>query len=115
LVDNQTNKNVESDNESLNPTPFDMDGEIDNQLNVIKKPFEINWNMLNTEFDSEKNKDKRDKHSKSHIKEEKKYIFNKWKTLMQYLRINIHFFDFINTVNPILKKKRNIFLINGKL
>ena len=115
LVDNQTNKNIESDNESLNPTPSDMDGEIDNQLNVIKKPFEINWNMLNTEFDSEKNKDKRDKHNKSHIKEEKKYIFNKWKTLMQYLRINIHFFDFINTVNPILKKKRNILLINGKL
>jgi hypothetical protein len=42
LVDNQPNKNVESDNESLNPTPSDMDGEIDNQLNVIKKPFEIN-------------------------------------------------------------------------
>jgi membrane carboxypeptidase/penicillin-binding protein PbpC len=35
LVDNQTN-NVESDNESLNPMPSDMDGEIDNQLYVIK-------------------------------------------------------------------------------
>ena len=76
-VDNQPNKNVESDNESLNPTPSDMDGEIDNQLNVIKKPFEINWNMLNSEFDSKKNKDKRDKHSKSHTKEEKKRIFDK--------------------------------------
>ena len=41
-VDNQPNKNIESDNESINPTPSDMDGEIDNQLNVIKKPFEIN-------------------------------------------------------------------------
>ena len=33
--------------------------------------------MFNSEFDYEKNKDKRDKHSKSHTKEEKKYIFNK--------------------------------------
>ena len=71
-VDNQPNKNAESDNESLNPTPSDMDGEIDNQLNVIKKPFEIGRKMLNSEFDSKKNKDKRDKHSKSHTKEEKK-------------------------------------------
>jgi hypothetical protein len=57
-VDDQLNKNIESNNESLNPTPSDMDGEIkiDNQLNVIKKPFEINWDMLNSEFDSEKNK-----------------------------------------------------------
>jgi hypothetical protein len=56
-VDNETNKNVEYDNESsLEPTPSDMLGEIDNQLNVIKKPFEINWEMLNLEFDSEKNK-----------------------------------------------------------
>ena len=29
--------------------------EVDNQLNVIKKPFEINWDMLNSEFDYEKN------------------------------------------------------------
>jgi hypothetical protein len=63
-----------------------MDGEIDNQLNVIKKPFEINWNMLNSELDYEKNKDKRDKHGKSHTKEEKKYIFNKWKTVMLKLQ-----------------------------
>ena len=102
-VDNEPNKNIESDNESLNPTPSNMDGEIDNQLNVIKKPFEINWNMLNSEFDSEKNKEKRDKHSKTHTKEEKKYIFNKWKTLMQDLRMNIHFFDFVDNYYPKLK------------
>ena len=41
-VDNEPKKNVELDHESINPTPFDMDGEIDNQLSVIKKPFEIN-------------------------------------------------------------------------
>ena len=42
-VDNQHNKNIESDNESLNPTPSDMEGEIENQLNTIKKTF---WNKL---------------------------------------------------------------------
>ena len=43
------NKTVESDNESIRPTQSDMLGEeIDNQLNVIKKPFEINWEMLNS-------------------------------------------------------------------
>ena len=55
-VDNEANKKVDSDNESIDPTPSDMLGDIDNQLNVIKKPFEINWEMLNSEFDSEKNK-----------------------------------------------------------
>ena len=38
----------------IEPTPSEMYGE-DNQLNVIKKPFEINWDKLNSEFDSDKN------------------------------------------------------------
>ena len=59
--------------------------------------------MFNSEFDYEKNKDKRDKHSKSHTKEEKKYIFNKWKIVMQDVRINIHFFEFVENYYPNLK------------
>ena len=54
-VDNKTNEAVESDNESLETIASEMLGDNDNQLNVIKKPFEINWEMLNSEFDSEKN------------------------------------------------------------
>jgi hypothetical protein len=80
-----------------------MDGEITNQLNTIKKIFEMNWNMLNSEFDSEKNKEKRIKHSKSHSKEEKKKIFDKWKNVMQDLRMNIHFFNFVENYYPKLK------------
>ena len=102
-VNNQNDRNVESDNESLNPTFSDMDGEIANQLNTIEKPFEINWNMLNSEFDSEKNKEKRIKHSGSHTKEEKKIIFDKWKNVKQDLRMNIHFFDFVENYYPKLK------------
>ena len=41
-VDNKTNKAVESDNESLEPTASEMLRDNDNQLNIIKKPFEIN-------------------------------------------------------------------------
>jgi hypothetical protein len=67
---NKTNEAVGSDNESLEPTPSEMYGE-DNQLNVIKKPFEINWEMLNSEFDSEKNKGRREKHRKTHNKKKK--------------------------------------------
>jgi hypothetical protein len=59
--------------------------------------------MLNSEFDSEKNKEKRDKHSKSHTKEEKKEIFDKWKTIMQDLRMNIHFFYFVENYYPKFK------------
>ena len=103
-VDNQPNKNTESDNESLNPTPSDMDGEIDNQLNVIKKPFEINWNMLNSEFDFEKNKGRREKHHKTYNKKEKKIIFDKWKSVMQDLRMNIYFFDFVDNYYSELKE-----------
>jgi hypothetical protein len=76
-VDNKTNEAVESDNEFSDPTASEMLGDNDNQLNVIKKPFEINWEMLNSEFDSEKNKDRREKHYKTHDKEEKKLIFDK--------------------------------------
>jgi hypothetical protein len=77
IVDNKTNEAVESDNESSDPTASEMLGDNDNQLNVIKKPFEINWEMLNSKFDSEKNKDRREKHYKTHDKEEKKLIFDK--------------------------------------
>ena len=78
--------------------------EVDNQLNVIKKPFKINWDMLNSEFDSEKNKGKREKHRKTHNKEGKKLIFDKWKSVMQDLRMNIHFFDFIDNYYSELKE-----------
>jgi hypothetical protein len=81
-----------------------MLGDIDNQLNVIKKPFEINWEMLNSEFDSEKNKGRREKHRKTYNKKEKKIIFDKWKTVMQDLRINIHFFDFVDNYYSKLKE-----------
>ena len=73
-----------------------MLGDNDNQLNVIKKPFEINWEMLNLEFDYEKNKGRWEKHRKTYNKEEKKTIFDKWKSVMQNLRMNIHFFDFVD-------------------
>jgi hypothetical protein len=43
------------------------------------------------------------KHSKSYTKEENKYIFNKWKAVMQDLRMNIHFFDFVDNYYPKLK------------
>jgi hypothetical protein len=75
MVDNETNENVESDNESLDPTPSDMLGgieEIENQLNVIKKPFEINWNMLTSEFNSEKNEGRRKNIVKPIIRKKRK-------------------------------------------
>jgi hypothetical protein len=78
--------------------------EIDNQLNVIKKPFEINWDMLNSEFDFEKNKGRREKHRKTYNKEEKKIIFDKWKSVMQDLRMNIHFFYFVDYYYSELKE-----------
>ena len=81
-----------------------MLGEIDSQLNIIKKPFEINWDMLNSEFDSKKNKGRREKHRKTHNKKEKKIIFDKWKSVMQDLRMNIHFFDFVDYYYSELKE-----------
>ena len=104
-VDDKTNKSTGSDNESLDPTPSEMFGEeINNQLNVIRKPFEINWEMLNSEFDSEKNTSKREKHRKTYNKKDKKLIYNKWKSVMQDLRRNIHFFDFMDKYYPKLKE-----------
>jgi hypothetical protein len=100
---NKTNEAVGSNNESLEPTPSEMYGE-DNQLNVIKKPFEINWEMLNSKFDSEKNKGRREKHRKTHNKEKKQFIYNKWKSVMQDLRREIHFFDFLDNYYPRFKK-----------
>ena len=60
--------------------------------------------MLNSEFDYEKNKEQRIKHSKAHTKEEKKKIFDKRKNVMQDLKMNIHFFDFVENYYPQLKK-----------
>jgi hypothetical protein len=60
--------------------------------------------MLNSEFDSEKNKGRREEHHKTHNKEEKQLIYNKWKLVMQDLRREIHFFDFVDNYYPKFKK-----------
>ena len=60
--------------------------------------------MLNLEFDYEKNKGRQEKHRKTYNKEEKKIIFDKWKSVMQDLRMNIHFFDFVDNYYSELKE-----------
>ena len=72
-----------------------------NQLNVIKKPFEINWEMLNLEFDSEKNKGRREQYRKTHNKEEKQLIFKQWKIVMQ--EFVLEFFSQIGSSIHVLK------------
>jgi hypothetical protein len=76
----------------------------DNQLNVIKKPFEIKWEKLNSEFDSERNKGRREDHRKTYNKEEKQLIYNKWKSVMQDLKREIYFFDFVDNYYSKFKK-----------
>jgi hypothetical protein len=68
--------------------------------------------MLNSEFDSEKNKGRREKHLKTHNKKEKKIIFDKWTTTMKDLRMDLHFFDFVD--NYYLKLKNLNVLTTSK-
>ena len=64
--------------------------------------------MLNSEFDSEKNKGRHEEHCKIHNKEEKQLIYNKWKLVMQDLRREIHFFDFFDNYYPKFKKLNTV-------
>ena len=83
------------------PTASDF---IDPQLRVLtKSSFIPNYNELNNEMMSVKNANKLLEYRKTHTKEEKLDIYNKWKEMMIDIETNIQFFDFVEKYYPKIK------------
>ena len=99
------NKTEDINEETTSITASDFEGDIlSHQLNTINKIFEINMKLLESGFGSPKNKDKRRSYRKSHNKEEMIKIWKKkWQSVMQDLRTNILFLDFVENYYPKLK------------
>ena len=85
---------LESDGEShVSPTQSDFEAkpQIHHQLRVIKKHFEIDWDTLTNDFNS--NKIKKKELRSSHSKKEVLKLMSKWENFMLEIQTNIKFYD----------------------
>ena len=74
--------------------PFQLEIEIDHQLMVIRKEFTPDMDALGKEFDSEKNRVKREAYRANHTREQKKEVLEKWKEFMKEISSNVPFFEY---------------------
>ena len=61
---------------------------------VIKKDFKPNLVALRKEFDSERNKIKREAYRANHTKKQKVEVFQKWPKFMKEISSNVPFFEY---------------------
>ena len=63
---------------------------------VIKKDFKPDLVALGKEFDSERNKIKREAYKVNHTKEQKVEVFQKWPKFMKERSSNVPFFEYFD-------------------
>ncbi|WOH09471.1 hypothetical protein DCAR_0728928 [Daucus carota subsp. sativus] len=84
---------IEEDEQNLSPTHSDFEPKPTNhQLLVINKEFTVNWKILNEDFNSKNNKEKRRQFRNNHNHKDREKIVNKWKKFMVKEKINITFY-----------------------
>ena len=74
--------------------PFQPETEIDHQLLVIRKEFTPDMDALIKEFESERNRVKREIYRANHSREQKVEVLEKWKLFMKEISNNIPFFEY---------------------
>ncbi|KAL0010432.1 hypothetical protein SO802_005540 [Lithocarpus litseifolius] len=87
--DDENSQKVES------PSGTDMEDPYqDFDLKVLKRDFEPDMDALGKEFNSEKNRVKREAYRANHTREQKVEILNAWKAFMREILDNIPFFEY---------------------
>ncbi|KAL0010431.1 hypothetical protein SO802_005539 [Lithocarpus litseifolius] len=87
--DDNNSQKVES------PSGTDMEDPYqDFDLKVLKRDFEPNMDALGKEFNSEKNRVKREAYRANHTREQKVEVLNAWKAFMREISDNIPFFEY---------------------
>ena len=94
IVDEEENQSSHS---QFSPTPIDFEQTealIGHQLNVMKNEFVPNLKALGDEFESERNRVKRETYKASHTLEQKKEVLTKWQEFMKEISAEIPFFAY---------------------
>ena len=74
--------------------PFQPEPLANHELMVIKKYFTPNLIALGKEFDSERNRVKREVYRANHSKEQKVELLEKWQEFMKEISSNVPFFEY---------------------
>ena len=74
--------------------PIQQETEFDHQLLVLTKEFVPDMDMLEKEFNSEKNRVKREAYRANHTKEQKIEVLEKWKLFMKEVKADYPFFEY---------------------
>ena len=74
--------------------PIQQESEYDHQLLVLTKEFVPDMDMLEKEFNSEKNRVKREAYRANHTQEQKVEVLEKWKLFMREVKADYPFFEY---------------------
>ena len=69
----------------------------DHEIMVIKKDFKPDLVALGKEFDSKRNRVKREAYRANHTKEQKVEVFEKWQEFMKEISSNVPFFEYFES------------------
>ena len=75
--------------------PFQPKPPIDHELMVIRKDFTLNLIALGKEFDSERNRVRREAYRFNHTKEQKVEVLEKWQEFMKEISSNVPFLEYV--------------------
>ena len=95
--------------------PFQQETEIDHQLMVIRKEFTPDMDALTKEFNSERNRVKREAYRANHTREQKEEVLEKWKAFMREVSSDNPFFEYFEKHFKWHKKSCVITKTNWKL
>jgi hypothetical protein len=87
---------------------FIVETVVDPQLCTLRKPFEIDFRILEKDFDSEANLERRKAYKERFNLEQKKEILSRFKKHICEIEMNISYFDFVDEFYPVEKKVQTI-------
>jgi hypothetical protein len=100
----------ESQEGNASPTESDFIVEtvVDPQLCTLRKPFKIDFDFLEIDFDSASNLEKRKAYKERFNLEQKKGILSHFKKHLCEIEMNISYFDFVDEFYPVENKVQTI-------
>jgi hypothetical protein len=95
-------------NASPMESDFIVETVVNPQLCTLRKPFEIDFKILENDFDSEANLERRKAYKERFNLEQKKEILSHFKKHISEIEMNISYFDFVDEFYPIENKVQTI-------
>jgi hypothetical protein len=101
----------ESQEGNASPTESDfiVETTVDPKLCTMRKPFEIDFDLLNKDFELEANLERRKAYEERFILEQKKGILSHFKKHISEIEMHISYFDFVDEFYPVENQVQTIF------